>query len=214
MPVAAPWYESSAFVEIAGLIISAVTLIVTTAAAYRIAKPRRLVLVDMPQVKSLPGEHSWPDIEAHELDGASLNVVEVRMRAKGRWDIPTSSFDRDMPIAIDLGAGIVSLKRVQPPDVPQLKAEAAGTELRIGPGLVRRHHKWNFILLTRGPAACFTCVSPLIDVELLTSAQQRTRRRWSALLLAIFYVPIFWVLYKLGVLREIGDALAAFIDSL
>jgi hypothetical protein len=219
MVTAAHWYESSAFVGITGLVISVLAAVGTTVAAYRFAKPRRLILVDIPRARFSalePSPQDWPDIFAakteHEFE--NLRLIRVQLRSKGRWDIATSAFDRHRPIVIDIGISILDMKSVQPADVPHLEAEIAGTELKIGPGLVRRRRRWNFTLLTDGPATCFKCVNPLTDVDILRNSQQRSRRRKSLIVTVLVYALITWLLYKLGVLAQIGDSLAAFFNSL
>jgi hypothetical protein len=175
-------YDSPTVINLATLGISALSIVAIFVAGWRFAKPTRLVLVDatragVPFAVSVRSA-TWPGILSFrpDADPANLHTVEVRLESKGRWDIATSAFDRDIPITIDVGAPIAGLMRAQPSDVPDLKAEIAGTELRIGPGLIRRNRKWDFVLVTEGPATSLACVNPLIDADVLTTAQRRNAR--------------------------------------
>lgn len=219
MTLALHWYESTTFVGIAGLVISVFTAAGTTVAAYRFARPKRLVLVDMPQpgipLLKAPSSY-WPDSFTVEpgKDLSNVSVVKLQFRSKGRWDIATNAFDQDMPITIDLGVPILSMKRVQPMGVPFLRADFSETELRIGPGLVRQRRKWEFVLLTEAPTARFTFTNPLVDVDVLRNTQQRSRRWKSIVLLLVAYVIISLLLYRLKLLMPLGNAIATFVNSL
>ena len=171
------WLES----PITGLVVAVLLAIVTTAIAWWNIRPKRLIVVDIPQrgTPFLKAEsHSRPGSVVDQTGSGpeSPHIVKVHLKTKGRWDVASTAFDRDLPLILDIGATILSMEVVQPPWTPRLKAEVAGTELRIGPGLVPRRRMWVFTLLTNGIASCFTYVNPLIDIDIRTAVQQRRRR--------------------------------------
>lgn len=209
------WLES----PITGLVVTILLAIGTTAIAWWAIRPKRLILIDMPEAGSPSSEaefYSWSDSIANQSTGSpeSLHIVKVDLRTKGRWDIASVAFDRDLPLTLDIGVQILAMKAVQPTGVPNLRAEIVGTELQIGPGLVRRRRTWRFTLLTNGVATHFTCLNPLIDVDIRTPVEQRRRRRISLAVVVPLYVLIVWALYRLGILGRVAAGLAAFFASL
>jgi hypothetical protein len=169
-----------------GIFIAWITLTATTIGAIstiRIARPRRLVLVGIPQVGIPLHEarpHDWPDVIPSEpgKDYEDLQVVKVQLRTGGRWDIASSAFDQDLPITIDVGVPILTMRidRLLDTDTPYLKAEIAGTELKVGPSLLRPHETWTFVLLTNGRATLAIRINPLVDIKILKNTEQRRRQ--------------------------------------
>lgn len=209
------WLES----PITGLIVTILLAIGTTAVAWWAIRPKRLILIDMPETGSPFPEaelHSWSDSIANQPTGSpeSPHIVKVDLRSKGRWDIASVAFDRDSPLTLDIGVRILAIRTVQPTGVPHLRAEIDGTELRIGPGLMRRRRTWRYTLLTNGTAAHFTYLNPLIDVDIRTPAEQRRRRQISLAIVLPLYLLIVWALYRLGILDRVAVGISAFFASL
>jgi hypothetical protein len=209
------WYES----PLTGLAVTILLAIGTTAIGWWNIRPKRLILVDVPQTGTplcIEGPHSWPDAirDPERGDLESLYIVKVDLRTKGRWDIASTSFDRGLPLILDVGVPILAMKILQAKGTPHLNVEVAGTELSIGPGLVRRRREWIFTLLTNEAATRFVCVNPLIDVDIRTAAEQRRRRQVTLAITLPLYLFILFALGQLGILPKIVAAIGAFFGSL
>jgi hypothetical protein len=221
--VAAPHLvESAIFIAYITFAVTALGAIVATIAYTRIAKPGRLVLIDMPQggvpLNETPPQ-DWPDVIPVEpgRDHDDLRVVKVELKTTGRWDVASSAFDQGLPITIDVGAPILKMEINRPPDTPYLKAEIADTKLKIGPALLRRRLTWTFILLTNGPAA-LAIVNPLIDVNILRNSQQKRRRRKYLALTIVLYVIIVASSpsargAQAGLIYQLSSGIAAFLGN-
>ncbi len=95
-------------------------------------------------------------------------LLEIGLLNQGRLDIPTTAFDREKPLRLDVGEQIVELLDVT--TVPANRAvpdvQIDGSTLLIGPSLIPKRETVVFSLLIDGPEPRLTCVAPeLIDVD-------------------------------------------------
>jgi hypothetical protein len=105
-------------------------------------------------------------------------VLEIVLAYRGRHDIKTEFFQKDAPFRIDVGAPIVDLLDTasDTKGAPPPKVEAVGSELRVGPDLLRRGLTMKFAVLTDGPGAGLKCVSPLPEVDVQQEAWYPAQR--------------------------------------
>lgn len=155
----------------ATLVVAAVTLWLT----YLWSVPKRRLhywlASKTPLLLSAPSELS-DQLEVHH-DGrvvAEPHVLEVRVASRGRRDIPSSSFDGDQPIRVDVGASILEIlgNDSDTKAVPKPVVRVDGTALEIGPALLKRRHTLTYRLLVDGPEPRLTCHASLVDVTVLS----------------------------------------------
>ena len=96
------------------------------------------------------------------------HIVHISVANIGKRDVPSTAFDRQLPLRIDLGAKIVAIldDTPRPNTVAKPEASARGTELNIGPSLIPNRVTLDFLLLVDGPCNALTHKSSLNDVNL------------------------------------------------
>jgi hypothetical protein len=233
MLAAVHWYASStlwtavvslaaAFITIAGSII-----------AYSAAMPRRSIVYGMPVSAPLISAPSGVKPGLRLLHGdeelADPHLLEIKLVCRGRRDIPSSSFDQDTPFCIDVGIPIVALLQTTfvPAKAPVPKVAALGSELRVGPSLIRKRQAIRFTVLADGPGARLTDQNPLIDVTVRQEAQEQARQSmlrkvitWAAILFVVYYLATqpsgsaHFVHSVFNWLHDAGNSLATFVNSL
>jgi hypothetical protein len=189
-----------------GIIIGAIALLVAVATfilTYVIGVLRRRFIYGMtvsaPLVNSSvahPELHMlWRDQEV-----TNPHILEVELAYRGRADVESSDFDKGRPFCLDVGAPIIDLVETvfHPAKAPLPKVEAVGTELRIGPDLLRKGQAMTFVVLADGPSDQVGCVNPVANVkdrEVRYQARQEAGRgrlrkvlEWAIILFIIFYV--------------------------
>jgi hypothetical protein len=123
-------------------------------------------------------------------------VLEIDLAYRGFKDIPKSSFEGE-PLCIDVGARIIDLlNKISHPEV-RVPAEAVGTELRVGPVVLRKGQAMTFVVLTDGPGALRMTGNPLAGVKVRQEAQARHQTRafslkkiagWAVVIFIAFYL--------------------------
>jgi hypothetical protein len=176
----------------------------------------------------------WRDEEL-----ADPYVLKIDLAYRGRKDLGSDSFDKERPFCIDVGVPIIELLEIAfEPDVKPLpRVEAVGTELRLGPDLLRKNQGISFTVLTDGMSTKLIPNSPLRGVDLdqkasyqatqdVKEAQQvsggllRTVIAWAIVLFVVFYVATepggaaALIHHVYNGLHEAADSLATFVNSL
>lgn len=153
------WSAVSAFIGIAGMIV-----------AWRVAVPYRRLTFSMPVVAQMirAPDGLETGLEVRHPGGSVQDpyVVEVHPAASGQRDIPSTAFDRDAPLRLDVHVPIVNLLKIElTPEtvsVPMLKV--AGTVVEVPPCRIdRRQHLTITMVVDCQPK--LTCKSPLVDVD-------------------------------------------------
>jgi hypothetical protein len=153
------WYQSGLFWAIAAAAIAVIAMPVGVVAAYRSANPKRRLIFGMFNVAPLVGAPAGVrgDLEIRHQGEvvADPQLVTLAIASRSRRDISSDDFDQARPIVLDLGVPITKLidqsstaGKVR--DVPAPVAVVGSTELRIGPGLIRRDHAMTWTLLVDG----------------------------------------------------------------
>lgn len=153
-------------------------------------------------------------------------VLEIDLAYRGFKDIPKSSFEGE-PLCIDLGTRIIDLlNKISHPEV-RVPAEAVGTELRVGPILLRKRQAIKFVVLTDGPGALGVVKNPLAGVKDRRDAQARAQML--SLKKIVGWAVVIFIAYYLftepagahnaiqgifNVLNQAGKSLATFLTSL
>ncbi|MFC0842153.1 hypothetical protein ACFH04_07935 [Streptomyces noboritoensis] len=109
------------------------------------------------------------------------HLMRIVLTCHGRRDIPSSSFDQDQPVTVDLGVPILDVldSHSHPVGAQEPRAAATGTTLRIGPGRIRAGAHITYHVLTNGPCSP-TWRDPLIDVTVTQATSNRLATRIGA----------------------------------
>jgi hypothetical protein len=182
MTIASAWY-TVANLSAAGVVVALLAAVSTAWVAYSAGFPKRQLLYAMPVVASMlnapEGVRNNLELRHRGVLLTEPYVLEILLFSRGRKDIPSSAFDRDEPVRLDVGVRIVEVlkissdqKSLAPPRV-----NVDGTSLSVGPDLIGKRQKIAFTLLTDGGQPVLTCQSSLVDV----SVRQRNpdASRWS-----------------------------------
>lgn len=102
------------------------------------------------------------------------HLVHIVLTCHGRRDIPSSNFDQDQPVTVDLGVPILDVldSHSHPVGAQEPRAAATGTTLHIGPGRIRAGARITYQALTNG-ACSPTWRDPLIDVTVTQATNNR-----------------------------------------
>jgi hypothetical protein len=165
-----PWRVAllATIIGVVGLLLAALAAWYTRAALY---PGRELTLYVLPPASVISGDaRSLVDnLGGVDIGGgrvvADPYVVAITLEATGRSDVPSSAFDGDRPLSLDVGTAIVDV--LQSDD---LLVTLDATRVRIGPELLKRGRRWNLQLLTDGPPDLSRLpdrvVDPFVDVRL------------------------------------------------
>ncbi len=171
LPAEDPWYASGTFWAIVAVVVAVVAIIVGAWAAFRSARPRRVlyVWVDsavplMNTARGLHGQRLAVTLDDQELTAPYVVAVEVVSR--GALDIAAAAFG-GRPLELEFGAPVLGMLEwqadagraaVRPPEV-----EVTGTALHLGPSLLTRRHRLRYTVLLDGEPD-FRPVGDLVDV--------------------------------------------------
>jgi hypothetical protein len=178
-------------------------------AGYFYANPRRRLYYGMPRVTRLLAASTDVDNLEIRRRGKVLQdpyVADLQLIARSRRDIPSDSFDKDEPLRLDLGVGIVEILQSPPKaTTPPPKAVAEGTELLVGPDLISRRCNLTYTLLTEGKPT-LTAASRLVDVQVRKSGDESPRsvvmRAIAALVVAYLMFAVIGIALMLSVLSS------------
>jgi hypothetical protein len=187
----------------AGILVALLVGILGAWVAYAVGFPQRRLFYGLPVVTPLLATQQGVagDVELRHR-GTVLShpyVLEVQLIARGRKDIPSSSFDSGKPIRIDVGARIVEvLQSTSVPDSiapPRLVTD--GTEIKVGPSLIGKRQKISIALLADGEHPHLTFQGSLENVTVRPSPEQSTPiRPWlSGLALGVTAATVGTAIY-------------------
>jgi hypothetical protein len=188
---AGEWYTDGTLWAAVGGVGTAVGVVIGLITLWRtVLDPnKRRLFYSMPTVAPLLRQVG-ADLEVrHEGQLLALPyAVKVQLVSRGRKDIPSSSFDNGEPIILDVGAPIVTGLSVDSDTDTMPPHVVKGTELHIGPGLIRKRQTLTFTLLTDGRPT-LTCRNSLIDVQVLKQTSEPTEisktRAWQVITLTL-----------------------------
>lgn len=201
MLASAHWYSSNSFLAVAGI---AATLLVGGLGVwitYLVGTVRYKLFYSLPVCTSLlaaPSGAARKDIKVTRL-GTELQdpyILIVRLLSRSRGDIPSTIFDQNRPIILDVGVPIVALLPSDDIKDPLPKFEYEGSMLKIGPDLIGKRQEMVFTILADGESAQLKGEAHLINGRVLeqpSSKQLRARARLMSIAFGIiavaFYVP-------------------------
>lgn len=169
MTLAKHWYEAESLATALTLMAGLITGFFGGWATLRAANPKRQLAYWMPTITPiLHTSDSVGDLLVMR-GGQALrdpHVLDVKLMNRGRRDVASSHFDRDLPILLDVGAPIVELLGItsRPASLHTATVVVEGTALKIAPGLIARGQTISFSLLVDGPTPRVSCQASLIDV--------------------------------------------------
>jgi hypothetical protein len=192
--IAEKWYASATFYAATGVAVTLVIGVATVLVAYVVGFPKRRLLYAMPVLAPLlsaPADVQGDlELRRHGTVLTDPHLLEIRLVARGRKDIPSSAYDSGEPIRFDVGARIVELLRStsDPQSDPLPKYAFNGTTLTIGPSRIGKRQIIAFTLLTDGERPCLTCQSSLIDVQVRQQKPEDLIPAWAIALSAFSVV--------------------------
>jgi hypothetical protein len=159
------------------------------------------------------------------------HVMELEVAYRGHRDLRASSFEKDRPFRIDVGAPVVGLIESRFRRDGELRVEASGRELRFGPGLVHRGESVRLVILLDGSGGRLSHKDRPADVCVRQRRPPRDRHpfQFGMLSTVITWGIVIFVIYYLvadpagaadvlhGVfngLRSVGVSLSGFVNSL
>lgn len=194
------WYSSNSFLAVAGI---AATLLVGGLGVwitYLVGTIRYKLFYGLPVCTSLlaaPSGAARKNIKVTHL-GTELQdpyILIVRLISRSRGDIPSTVFDQNRPIILDVGAPIVALLPSDDIKDPLPKFEYEGSMLKIGPDLIGKRQEMVFTILADGESAQLTSEAHLINGRVLeqpSSKQLRTKARWVSIVFGIIAVAFYF----------------------
>jgi hypothetical protein len=177
------------------------------------------------------------------VDLGDPHVLGIELGYRGRGDIRGASFEEGRPFRIDVGVPVVGVidAEFEREEKPLPRVEASGSELCIGPGLVRSGQVMRLVVLADGVAGRLSHESPLADVRVRQRGAEAEGRpvlvrriaewwdgpgmvkkvvTWALVLFIVYYLvsdpagSAGVVHHAVNGLRSAGDALSAFVSSL
>jgi hypothetical protein len=160
---------------------------------------------------------------------ARPHIVHISVTNIGKRDVPSTAFDQQLPLRIDLDAEIVAILDAtpRPSTVSKPEASARGTELSIGPSLIPNHVTLDFLLLVDGSCNALTHKSSLNDVELRQivlvqriRSEVKTVAGWVAIAFVVWWIiqqpaDAAHLVHNVGeFFNEAATSLARFISSI
>jgi hypothetical protein len=151
-----PFWTNGIFWGAAGAIAVVLSIIVLAWVSIRVAKPKRQLWCSLtsatPLIAGQPGMSSELRVMYGDEQLAAPHTVGVILRSRGRRiDILRAAFDKEQPLAIDVGATILEiLERVTDPDRTLPEITHDGSRLLIGPSLIKWNQNIAVALLTEG----------------------------------------------------------------
>jgi hypothetical protein len=165
---AQPWYESSLVISAAQLVLGILAIIVTLWVTLYAVRPRHrldycLVLIE--------DGNDFDDLD-HSVSSADLKhpkILEIRIRSRGRRDIPSTAFDGGEPILFRVGGRVIAmlgepLTKRKGSLIPKAKVTDSG--LAVGPGLIRKKQIIVYRVLADVAKPKLTVRNSLIDVRM------------------------------------------------
>lgn len=176
-PAAEPFYASGTFWTIVGIVVAIALGAWAVWAAFRSARPRRSLYIDMSQAVSLlrtaPGLHGsglTVSLRGQELTRPYVATVDVI--SSSALDIAPGAFGGS-PLELEFGVPVVALldqgSHAGRPAVREPKVEVVGTALHISPALLTRRHWLRYTVLLDGKPD-FRPVGDLVDVAIHVGA--------------------------------------------
>jgi hypothetical protein len=168
MLAASHWYSSGGFLALLGVVITLFVGVLGAWITYRVGAVRYRLFYSLPAVTSLLAAPSGPmrkDIKVTYL-GTELNdpyIFKIRLISRSRADIPSSAFDQDRPIVLNLGLPIISLLPTDENKDPLPKIERDAGTLKIGPDLIGKRQEMIFAVLVDGDRAQINGESHLVN---------------------------------------------------
>jgi hypothetical protein len=194
-------WESSPLVGLIGAAAGVLAVLTTIWGAFYASRPRR-ALTYSARMQLLKGakDNNWADSCLQGADRQHAAKVDFILRGSGRLDVPTTAFDKDKPITVDVAkipirsaVGFAYLKGggFSPEYKPKHEDYESGCEYRtltIEPGLIGRNQILCYTWITVSNRsihwwrreAHVTLKSPLVDTKL------RPSRRNIGITLGIF----------------------------
>jgi hypothetical protein len=91
--------------------------------------------------------------------------VQVRLTCRSAKDIGRNDFDGLRPLIIEMGVPVVAILSDSGTPTSGLDAKRSGTQIQVGPGLIRKKAMITFDILVDGEPT-ISVVNPLRDVEM------------------------------------------------
>jgi hypothetical protein len=164
-----------------------------------------------------------PDLQVayHGKPMKDPHIIVARLAYRGRRDLPSTAFDQDGPLRLDVGIGITALlhSAFTPSKEPTPKVRVSGKGVEIGPSLIRKKQEMEFVILADGPNMLLDCYGPLTDVKIRPQRQEEARYRKLSTLRTIsgwacLAFVIWWVIEQPAAAADLVHNIETFFASL
>jgi hypothetical protein len=159
------WYGSATFWAVAGV---AATLLVGVPAILVARVPRQHLYYHaspvIPLLNTRHGGLTNLEVRHNGRILADPHVLDLRLLARGRHDIPSNAFDEGRPLVFDLGAEVIDLLQVrrEPPTLVNLPVTHAGTRVSVGPEFIGHREEIVISVLLAGATSQVLCVQQVL----------------------------------------------------
>jgi hypothetical protein len=211
------WYASSSVIGNMQVALAILTIVATVWVGLYAIRPRQLLIYRLLSSRRLTDSEDASLSEAKRGHGFA-SIKEIRLRGRGRRDIPSSSFDSGMPITLYLVCGEIHCLIGEPVSIPEErpppKAEVVDGALAIGPGLIGRNQIITYKVLAcqmGSPSEPLAVRSSLIDVRM------QSRRTFgcgaAAIVSVVIESSIVWIFFAspVSAVRQIALLLGSFL---
>jgi hypothetical protein len=149
-----------------GGVALALAAIVVAIVLWLVGAPRGVLGYRLPVIAPLLSrDHNVRGVTVSLEGGGPLHdphVVSFEVASRSRRDIRSADFDQDRPLVFDLGADIVTTRKI---NANGIVGEVGNRTISIGPALIRRGQKLAVDLLTDG-APTVTVNNPIADITI------------------------------------------------
>jgi len=157
-------------------------------------------------------------------------VVQFKLSNTGRRDVPTSAFDKAMPLRFNFGVKVVAIlhRSYRPDNMIPPDVAFSEHELSVGPSLIPRGALLEYVLLVEGSCHEVLCRNPLEEVDVTRRTQekhtsgmsQKTVLTWAAVAFLLWWsiqepTDVARLFHNIGsVLTAAAQGLSNFIASI
>ncbi|GAB4052716.1 hypothetical protein [Catellatospora paridis] len=195
MALAEAWYQKEVVWGAAGVVVAVILGVLTLWITIRGNNPRRRLVYSVPTATPVVQTRNRVSGLQVLKDGVPLDnpyVVELTIASRSRRDIPSSAFDQNKPLVLDLGAEVVEvLSHGMTPSgaTPWTWDQTNGRQIAVGPCRLGKNERLTIALLVGGRPVVTNPQNPLIDVDLEAEVDNRIVRRtlstWVSLITGI-----------------------------
>ncbi len=204
MTLASPWYDNASLWSGVSAIAAVVMIGIGAWATLRATNPRRRLSYEVhsltPVVPATGPLREHVSVSAGGIILTDPHVFSVELANTGWRDIPSSAFDRGIPIRLDLGAQVISVLEtvMQPPHALTPVVAVDGQSLLLGPSLIAKKQSVKISALVNGVDPALSIRTGLTDVKVESAevlhSRERRAENWAPVIAPIALLGIIQLL--------------------